>query len=242
MIRKNFPNVLSNLYEYDFSSCVYNILNNIGWDLDEVDEEDKLKRNIQIGYIRRDNPRVSVYLENSMKSLIDYYLRINNIKDEEIVLRQKDGLILTKPMKNLNETMSLDFRGVISKLVTSLDRRKWLIIYSDPKSDVTVKGIKNNLYDRSIYNFFRNFNYSNKHSLIDSIEKFRQVVYGERGRKSWYVLKEDDEYIVPIKEVGYMKLRKSTISSLSIEDIDKRLLWEDYLWPFVESIMVYCVN
>lgn len=237
MINKNTPLVLSNLYAYDFSSCVYNLLKNLGWDVSNINSEDKYERNLKIGLMRRDNPSLSVYLEESMERLIDYYLNINNIEEDDVILRQKDGVVLSKNLQILDKTMPLDFRGIISRFIFSLDRRKWLIIYNT--GEVEIKGVKNNLYDKSVFDLFKKLNYTSKTELANSLEGMRRLIFSN-GKKSWHVLEEEGEYIVPIKNTGYIKLRQSTIASLSLDDIEKRYLWEDYIWVFVESLFVYC--
>ena len=78
-ISKNSSLVLSTLFSYDFSACAYNILKSIGWDLSNIDFDDKKKRNIQIGLLQKDNPRLAKFLLNSINNLVNHYFIINDI-------------------------------------------------------------------------------------------------------------------------------------------------------------------
>ena len=71
--------VLTNLFQYDFSACGYNILKNSGFDISNIEYFDKKKRNIQIGLLQRDNPSLAGFLASSIENLIDFYLKENNI-------------------------------------------------------------------------------------------------------------------------------------------------------------------
>jgi hypothetical protein len=241
MVNKDCPLVLSNLYEYDFQACVYNILKNLNWDLSGIDEFDKRSRNIKIGLLRRDNPALSNYLESTIVALIDYYLILNQIDTSDIILRLKDGLVLTKPMKRLNDTMPLEFRGAISKLILSLDRRKWMKIYSN--GNVVVKGVSSTLVNREMFNLFSKFDYTNKYNLVSSLEGLRRLVLKSNKDITWYLHKKGGDYIIPIVDVGYVKVdsRETCISKYSIDVVDRSYLWDEHIWEFVEPIIVDCL-
>jgi hypothetical protein len=131
MINDSCPLVLSDLYEYDFNMCGYRILKNLGWDMSCVERDNKTQRNIQIGYILRDNPHISKIFHMSMKELLEHYIRVNKIEPKNIIVDNKDGLILNKKMTILNTTMPIDFRGLISKMIITIKRKGYLLIYSD---------------------------------------------------------------------------------------------------------------
>jgi len=89
--------IYHDVYLYDIEACHYTILKNMGYNL-EVDASDKLQRNIYIGKLMRGNPRLISLLRKTTISVIDDYLRENKVKEDEIVLRQYDGLILTRKL------------------------------------------------------------------------------------------------------------------------------------------------
>ena len=237
MVNQNVPLVLSGLYEYDFASCAYNILRNIGWDLNKVDPSDKEQRNIAIGYIQKANPDIGQYIQLTISNLVDFYIEQNALEPNEIILRQKDSITTTKSLKIVDRSMEFEFRGIISKLIISTDRKKWLIIYSDGR--VVTKGMTKNLYDDSFYIMFRNIDFANRCELINNLEKMRRHIL-QSDKISWFVMIEDDAFVVPIIGEGFLRFRKSSLRALTSEDIDKTYLWEEYIWPFVQSIIVHC--
>lgn len=235
MINKDCPLILSNLFEYDFSACNYRILKNIGWDLSKINFEDKEQRNIQIGYLQRDNPELSAFLRNSVNGLIDHYIFENNINEDEIILRQFDGITLSKRMSKLNTSMPIDLRRIISKMIISHDRKKWLTI----DENVVVKGVSNLPIDTSFYNYFKHLDYGNRNTLSNQLESLRKKIF-HSPKLDWYMFKEneDDLYSIPIKNEGFIIFRSSTLSIVKTEDLDHNFLWNEYIWPFIEPILV----
>ena len=71
---------MKDLYLYDIEACHYNIVKHLGIDTSELDENDKTKRNIQIGKMMRKNPRLTSVLRSTTRSIIDEYIRRNNIQ------------------------------------------------------------------------------------------------------------------------------------------------------------------
>ena len=238
MINKTCPLVLSDLYEYDFSACAYRILQSIGWDLSGVPFEDKEKRNIQIGYIQRDNPRVSAYLQLSIQKLVDHYLRENHVVDEELILRQKDGMTVKRRLEKTNTSMPIELRGVISKLIIDVSRKRWLILYMDGR--VVAKGVPKKTKNMAFFENFRNLDFSSKKNLISGLELMRQRILSS-SEVSWFLQEDEDgSLVVPLKNVGYIRINESAVSSISPKDIERSFLWDEFLWPFVETILVHC--
>ena len=231
--------VYSDLFEYDFSACAYNILKNSGYDVSKINYFDKRIRNIQIGLLQRDNPYISGFISSSIENLVNFYLKENKILDEDIVLRQKDGLTLLKPMKNIDITMPMSFIGNISKLIFSVDRNKWLIIYSNGK--VVPKGFSSLPIDYSFFNFFKNLDYSNCRTLSRGMELIRKNIHASEN-KDWFCIEDEDQVLVPMKNLGLVKFRKSVVYDIDINDVDKRFTWEDCIWPICRSLLVYCVS
>lgn len=237
-VNKQCPLVLSDLYEYDFSACGYNILQNSGWDMTDIEYSDKEKRNVEIGYLQRNNPRVAYFLHSTMENLINFYISENKLSElNDVIIRTKDSIITCKSLSLTNLTMPIEFRGVISKLIISADRKMWLIVRSDGKVDV--KGIKDKPMDISFYNMFRNIDYTTSKSIVHSMEQMRQTVL-KKGNLLWYCREgDDDKILLPVRNIGIIKFKRSTVGSVDISEVDKRFLWEDYMWPFCRSLMIH---
>lgn len=237
-ISKTSNYIISSLFSYDFSSCAYNILKSIGWDLSAIDYDNKEKRNIQIGLLQRDNPHLVKFILNSINNLVDHYFSINNIKVEDVIVRARDGFILTKELAIVDDTMPIELRNTISKMIISYDRTKYLALHTS--GDVEVKGIRNKTLDSSFYLMFRNLNFSTKKSLLTGLEHMRQTIL-KSDRIKWFV-REDDPgvYLVPILGSGLLKLNKSSLFLVDSEEIDKQFLWDEYVWPFARSVLIHC--
>lgn len=236
-ISKNCHLVLTTLFSYDFSTCAYNLLKSIGWDLSNINYDDKEKRNIQIGLLQRDNPRLAKFLLNSITNLVNHYFIINDITKDNLVVRARDGFIIKKKMNILDHTMPIDLRSVISKFIISTDRKKYLAIHMN--GDVEVKGIKNKTVDVSFYNLFKNLDFSTKRSLLIGLERMRQTILDSENIL-WFSTKDEDNYNVPIIGSGILKLNKASLHLIDSGEIDKHFLWEEYVWPFARSILIHC--
>ena len=118
--------IVRDVYFYDIESCHYQILSGLGYDLSHIDETDKLRRNTQIGIMMRDNPRLVKILRNITTSTIDSYLKINNVHPGQIILRQYDGVILTKRLDRTNEYIPLPLRTVYTIFISSIYRNSYL--------------------------------------------------------------------------------------------------------------------
>lgn len=233
-INKECNLVLTDLYEYDFSSCYYNILKCINWDLSEIEETDKKKRNIQLGLLQQKNKDLSKFLLKKTEDLIDLYLIENNINQQSIIVRQRDGLILSQKMEKLNISLPIDFRTQIIKMIIDVKRTKFLFITH--KNKVIVKGITKPL-NCEFFDFFKNINFHNKYNTIDALEKLRHNILKSNKIEQFCFKISETEILIPLISEGLISMRKSSIKNIDITDINKMYTWENCIWPFVESIM-----
>lgn len=204
--------------------------------MSNIEYDDKIKRNVEIGYLQKNNPEIAYYIHNSIHHLIDFYLDKNSISKDDVIIRAKDGLILRKSMKYTSETMPISFRGIISKMIISIDRKKYLCIKDN---DVVVKGVSKKPVDISFYNMFKSIDFSNKKSIVHSLEQMRKVIFSSE-KCYWFCYEDEDGLMVPIKGTGYIKIKKTIIDQIDIDDIDKRIIWEEYMWPFCAPLLMYC--
>lgn len=237
IISKECPLVLSSVFSYDFSACAYNVLKSIGWDLSKIDYDNKEKRNIQIGLLQKENPRLAKFLLDSINNLVNHYFAINKITNGDLIIRARDGFIIKKKMGILDRTMPIDLRSIISKMIISTDRNKYLAIHTN--GDVEVKGIRNKTVDTSFYNLFRNLEFSTKRSLLYGLEIMRQSILNSEN-VLWFSTMDEDGYNVPIIGSGILKLKRSSLHLVDPNEIDKWFLWEEYIWPFARSILIHC--
>ena len=235
MISKTCNLVLSDLYSYDAVACSYNILKSVGWDLRDIDATNKERRNIQIGKLQMGNSVFSSLMIEQTNFLVDYNLKINNVKENEIITIQRDGVILTRPLKQTSTNFSL--RSIISKMILSIDRKSYLLIHSD--GTVEVKGVRDKPINISFYNMFSNLNFYDKKLLLRSINFMRNSILNS-NTNSWFAIEDGDSVSIKLIGIGKIKLSKSSLSVIKSNEIDKIFIWEDYVWPFIQPLLLYC--
>jgi len=126
-INESFPLIIRDLNVYDIESCHYNILKNMNYDLGNINKENKIERNIAIGKLMRDNPKLTTILRTTTESIIDELISRNNIKEEEIVLRQYDGIMTKKYLKDLDfGHIPLSLRKTFEIFISSYNRNMYI--------------------------------------------------------------------------------------------------------------------
>jgi len=237
-ISKTCDLIEGDLYFYDFQSCYYNLLRSIQWDISNLPEE-KLNRNIAIGLMAKDNPVLAKFLNDSTIRLIDYYIQTNKVQDSDIIIRQKDGLLLKKKLTDTTSAIPLDLRGMVLRLILNLKRTAYLAIYQD--GVVSIKGLSNKTVDISFFEMFKNLSFSNKKDLIRGINSIRKKILNG-DNPLWYTKKEgEDSYSIPILGLGSVSLSKFVIlNMIDIKEIDRITIWNNLVWPFAQTILIYC--
>lgn len=235
-ISQNCNLLLSDLFLYDFRSCYYNLLRNIGYTL-PINIQDKIKRNIEIGIMQKDNPRLSSYLLSSSESLVNLYLGYNNIKDDDIIVLSRDGVILKYKLQYIDITNNFSFRKLINKLIITVDRKKYLSI--DYRGEVTIKGFSNKSVNSSYYNLFSNLDFNSKKQIVTGCKYIRETIFTPKEENLLWYCRDNDNgtYSIPIKNKGVININKSSVRSIDIEDIDENQLWET-IWEIVYSILL----
>lgn len=239
MLNKDLDPIQENLFEYDFRACSYNILKNIGYDISKINFDDKIQRNIQIGLLQRENPAIKTFINSQMKSLIELYIRENKLNPEEIVWRQKDGFIITRVLEIDNITVELTFRDYVSKLISSMKRDKVLIIYGNNKIDI--KGFSNKPIDLSFFDLFLKIDFSNKKKILYGCDYIRELFFKSDNIKWFTRESKEKELTIPLKGDILLNVNKSMLSSIDPNDVDKKVIFEMYIYPFFQTLLI-CYN
>lgn len=236
-INKDCKLFLRDIYSYDISSCHYTILKKIGIDLSGIDENDKEGRNIQIGIMMRDNPRITRVLRSTTEATISEYLNINNIKDEDIILRQYDGVIITKRMKDITScNLPIELQDVFQNFIISIDRRQY-IAYNGKNSKI--RGVPH-LYPemKKILDKLSRINYSNKTVLFQSLQKIKDEILMSNNPKLYCIPISDEKYNVFLKKYGEITITKNAIKLIDTDEIDKLKYFDYYIRQFTQSIVL----
>lgn len=235
---KDIPTVISDVHFYDIGSCYYNMLLNIDYDISNIDFDDKKKRNIAIGKLQRDNSTLAYYLQNETTNVINTYINLNNIKKENVILIQRDGLyIWHQKIKTNNTTLPIEYIYKIIRMI--FNQKKDMFIFFDSSNKLHYKGFSKKYYDLSFLNLFKNIDYTNKKTIINSLDGLKRKFFSS-NKNSWFITqnKKTEEYYIPIIGIGDIKIDLSIAYDIDSKDIDKNQIWENVVWQFCQSILI----
>lgn len=224
--------IYHDVYLYDIEACHYTILKNMGYNLD-VNASDKLQRNIYIGKLMKGNPRLISLLRTTTISVIDDYLRENKVKEDEIILRQYDGLILTRKLYQTNLHIPFNVRNIFEVLVFSIDRKKYIAL--DTNDNITVKGVSHQ-YDKikQIYYKLVKLTMLNREAIFRNLDKLKHMFF--QSSDIFAIPTENKQVKVILKRYGEVTVSQSAAKFISNEDIDKKKYFQHYIEPFSKSI------
>ena len=90
---------LTNVYSYDISKAHLAIMDKLGLETGDLGKLPKKERNIRIGLLMKDNPRLTSTIRSFVIRLIDLYILRNEVKEEDIITRQYDGFLSMRSLK-----------------------------------------------------------------------------------------------------------------------------------------------
>lgn len=241
-INESLNLVLRDVYSYDISSCHYNILKKYGFDLSHIDKEDKLKRNTKIGLMMKENPKITNLLRGTTTTTIDKYLSANSIAEDDIVIRQYDGFLVKKYLRELDiDGMPLDLRDHFEIFISSTNRRMY--IARSTKNRLVVKGVPNK-YDELIYYYKKicNINFSNKEGIFKNLQKIKDEFLETTSPFLFGIPTVKGKVNVFLKDYGELEIAENTLKVIDVEDIDKEKYFNFYIAPFARSIVIEFVR
>lgn len=234
-INKNCKLFLRDVYSYDISSCHYSILQKYGYDVSTINFENKEERNITIGKLMASNSRISSLLRTTTNSIIDFYMHSNNINNDDLITRQYDGIITSKPLRNTSIFLNLELKNIFNVFIISIDRTKYLA--TDYK-EYAIKGISNR-YDGidSLYKKLLNINYSSRNNIFESLKNIKFEVLNSYD-PFLYCIPHDNKYNVFLKDFGQIEISKSLSKIFNLDELDREWYFNNYLRQFTESITI----
>lgn len=236
-INKTCKLVLKGVYLYDIASCHYTIYEKLGFDVSKIDKNDKEKRNIQIGIEIKNNPRLGSMLRDITISTISEYLKENNISEKDVILRQYDGVLTTKALKNTQGHIPLDLRKFFDIFIISIDRSSYIALDS---TSITIKGVSNR-YQR-MDELYRKLcgivNYNHKEEIFKGLKQVKDMLFSTEDVGLFCIPSDVDEskFLIFLKQYGEIEVSKSTAKILDVSEIDRQKYFDFYLRPFTMSI------
>jgi len=241
-INENAKLVLRDVYLYDIEACHYTIMTKLGMDLTGVDRDDKLARNIHIGKMMRKNPKLTSILRNTTRSIIDEYISRNNIQESDIILRQYDGIITTKTLRETNvQHIPLNIRQHFQIFISSFDRKKYIAF--DSRNETTIKGVAFR-YDAmdKIYEQICRINYANKDSIFRTLQRIKDKFMTSHNARMFGIPGKNGKVNIFLKGYGEMEISPHTLKIIDTDDIDKERYFKFYIEPFTKSIVIEFVR
>jgi len=241
-INKNVKLILRDVYLYDIEACHYTIMTKLGMDLSGVDRNNKLERNIQIGKMMRKNPKLTSILRTTTRSIIDEYILRNNITDDDIILRQYDGIIITKTLAETNiHHVPLNIRKHFQIFISSIDRKKYIAFDSELNTSIKGVAFRYNAIDK-IYEQICRINYANKDSIFRNLQKIKDKFINSNNPNLFGVPLKNGKVNVFLKAYGEMEISPQTLKIMDTDDIDKDRYFKFYIQPFTKSIVTEFVR
>lgn len=228
---------LNNVYSYDISACHYNILKSLNYDVSNIEKNDKLKRNIQIGKLMRGNPQLTNTVRSITESLIDEYILRNKLLKDDIIIRQYDGFMSIKPLKQTTDQyLPIDLQSIFSVFIISLDRTKFI---ATDGNKISIKGISNRYPE--IDNIFKKIlfiNYANKNSVFVSLQEIKNELLNSQNPELYCIPSGEEKYNIFLKQYGQFEISKTLMNILDTSDIDKERYFNHYFKSFFDSIAI----
>ena len=234
-INPNVKLILKEAYLYDIEACHYTIMKKLGMDLTGIDRENKKERNIEIGKRMRDNPRLTSTLRTTTASIIDEYILKNRIEEDEIVLRQYDGIITTKMLRITDiQHVPLDLRRRYLTFIISIDRKTYISL--DSNNEITIKGVAFRYpYMDKIFEKICKINFANKSRIFINLQKIKDS-FLKSNDPYLFAIPSTNGYNIYLKGYGQLEVTQSTIKIMDPDDIDKQRYFKFYIEPFTKSI------
>jgi hypothetical protein len=230
--------VQKDVYLYDISSCHYRLLKNLGFDLSNIDKDDKLKRNTQIGLLMREHPNLIPALRNITNSTISEYILRNNVSEDDLILRAYDGIIVKRTLKETTDNfISIDMQANYDLMVISSDRQRYI---STHYNNVIIKGVPNRYSEMDKMLKKLAFGVKGKPNVVvfEAMQKIKDEILNSENVKLFCIPGAKGKFNIFLKAYGDIEISETMIKLLTTEDVDKERYFDYYIRPFCESITI----
>jgi hypothetical protein len=230
---------MRDLYYYDIVSAFPTIMQNQNFNFGDLDLSNKEARNIFIGKKQIQNKNLSIFLNESVKNLTDFYLSINEINDDDVVYRQKDGFIITKPLVKNDMYIEMTLRHTLPILF--IDTSKTLICYINESNEIEVKGIRN-YYDKlmDVYKRFFDLNFYDVSVLTRQLQIIKDDFVNSKDKLMFGINGDDIQYTFILK--NGKKIRTFDPDFVELNEIDRYKYFDYYFKPFMDAIFMEAID
>jgi len=183
------------------------------------------------------NPRLTEFLRSTTIALIDEYITVNEIEEDDIVIRQYDGLLLTKLLhKNNIQEIPLNLRRTFDVFISSIKRDMYIAI--DTIQEHSIKGVPFRYsHMDQIYKKLCQVNFFNKIELFKGLERIKHSILKSRDVNLFAIPTKNDKFSIFLLGYGEMEISPGTLNLIDTDEIDKQRYFKIYLSPFTKSIV-----
>lgn len=214
-IRPKLDFYRSSIYEYDIDAAGYSILKKIGAlsseEINFLEKESKINRNIYIGNLMKEDSRLIDDVEKGLLQALNKFLLINNVKKTDILSVKRDSVFILKKASSLQIKDGISFKLAhkYSGFINLADNIEayYSFNFSGYISELDVKGISDKKINDHKYGILNLIKYllekihSKKQAsqLLSSFDKIKKnylnlvysvEFYRELNKKSYYRLKD----------------------------------------------------
>jgi len=205
--------------------------------LSNIDKKDKEGRNVHIGKLMKQNPRLTDILRKTTNSIVDENISRNNITEDELILRQYDGIIITRILQEvIVQSIPLALSSHFEIFIISVDRNKYIAFDG---IETTIKGVPHR-YEKidKLYRRIAKINFNVRSSIFENLQEIKDEILTSNDPELYCVPVSDDKYSVFLKGYEEVEITKQTVRMMDVNDVDRRKYFDFYLRPFTESITV----
>lgn len=232
-INKSCKLFLNEVYNYDIKSCHYNILKKIGRDVSKI-PFNKKERNIYIGMMMKDDPSLTKILRSTTEDIISNYISVNNILDDDIIIRQYDGLLIKKVLKETNLKMEIELRNIYHSFLISINR-KYFLAYDG--KNISIKGVSNKYEKINEYlERIIKINFSSRKCIFNELQNIKNDFLTSED-PLLFCIPSREKSTVFLKKYGEIEISNGMSFISDLNDVDKIKYFDFYIKPFVQSII-----
>lgn len=216
---------------------------------DKLMAMDKLKRNITIGKMIRDNHSLSKKIDKLILSWMNQFLDVNNIKHENFVESTKDSIMIIGKLAKTTKFGNgmVVFRNKDGQY-TSLfrvdsDKRKMLFLYDNFRNYVKVKGINDEIVDTSPFidkflkNMIRNCETRSigRINAMGVLSEYRKKYMNNRNPEIFQSLLHDNHFLY--NSIGGELVE--TDSFMGMDNLDIGSNYVNVIAPIMRSVFTH---
>ena len=235
--KHNLPLLIKYCYSYDIVACHYSILKSLGINVKNINFNDKIQRNIQIGYMMKSNPRLKTIIRNITNSLINEYININKIKNDDIILRQYDGIITKKMLTVTTDeyNIPLPLRHKFEVFLISINKQSYLAYDGN---EIKIKGVTHryNEMDKILKKIIK-CNFANRSQTFKLLQQIKDDFINSKNPKLFLIpLNDNKNSTLFLKGYNQVSISSSMYRFIDTDEIDKQVYFDNYIKPFTQSI------